>query len=49
VAYEEINALYEGYNIQHLADKEIQKIPHHLKERGLKNTQEQLYSLRKLV
>lgn len=49
VEQEEISSLYEGYNIQHLTDKEIQKIPHHLKERGLKNTLEQLYSLRKLA
>ncbi len=37
VNYEEITSLYKEYTIQHLADKELQNLPHHLKERGLKN------------
>jgi thiopurine S-methyltransferase len=43
VSQEEIGLLYEGCNIQQLAEKEIQIIPEHLKERGLKSMTEQLY------
>ncbi len=43
VSQEEIGLLYEEYSIQQIAEKEIQIVPEHLKERGLKSMTEQLY------
>lgn len=39
----EINHLYENFNIRQLANAEVKSIPRHLKERGLSSICEQLF------
>lgn len=47
VEQDEINLLYENFNIRQLASVEVNSTPTHLKARGLTNVMEQVYCLKK--